>query len=381
MLMNISHNTRREHTRLLVAGVAFLTAIAVLITLAIMVYDKTFQKVTWVTVNARSAGLQLPKFGDVRMHGVLVGQVRSISQNGNHAVIRLGLQPDAAKTIPANVTVQILPTTLFGQKYVELVDPKQPDAATLTSGTVIPASRVTTSVELQTILAKLYPILTAVKPQDLQQTLYALAHALQGNGAKLGRMIGQLDSYLRTMNVHLPALRQDLESFAKVAHTYALAAPDLVSLLKNATTTAKTLNQEKTNFKNLLLNVNGLAGDSTTLLQQNALGIDAEGKLAVPLLKLLADYSPEYPCLLEGLDEYTGRLNQIFRNSRVYQTMTLGGQQRPAYTSKDRPQYGDIGHGPWCLTLPAHTHALGPMTLRDGTQDDSAQHPLRTGGS
>jgi len=385
MLANIHHDSTREHNRLLVAGVVYVVVLALLIALSIAVYQKVFTKVTWVTIKADRAGLQLPKFGDVRMHGVLVGQVRSISQDGREAVIKLGLQPKAAQQIPANVSVDIMPTTLFGQKYVELVDPAHPDTRGLTSGTVIPASRVRTSVELESVLARLYPLLEAVRPQDLDSTLTALSTALSGNGANLGATITELDGYLKTLNVHLPTLRSDINRFADVAQTYALAAPDLVKILSNATTTARTVTAEQANLKGLFDSVAGLSGDTTALLADNEQGIQDEGNLAVPLLKLLDTYSPEYPCLLEGLDRYTANLNQIFRNNRVSQTMTLGGTQKPAYTRADRPEYGEIGHGPWCAGLPeAAEHPRSPkltQPLKDGTQDDPAQHPdiLRVG--
>src|SRR5437016_2444785 len=123
MLVNIHHGNAAEHRRLQVSGIAFLVTVSLLIALSIAIYNKEFETVTTVTVQADQAGLQLPKFGDVRMHGVIVGQVRNISNDGHQAVIRLGLDPAAAKEIPANVTVQIVPTTLFGQKYVQFVDP------------------------------------------------------------------------------------------------------------------------------------------------------------------------------------------------------------------------------------------------------------------
>ena len=44
MLVNIYHDSPREHRRLLVAGVAFLTAIALLIGLSIAIYQKTFER-------------------------------------------------------------------------------------------------------------------------------------------------------------------------------------------------------------------------------------------------------------------------------------------------------------------------------------------------
>jgi len=210
MLVNITHDTRAEHRRLVYAGIGFMTAMAVLVAFSIAIYQKVFTPVTTVTVHAERAGLQLPKFGDVRIHGVLVGQVRSIKQDGSQAVIELGLKPSAAREIPANVSVEIRPTTLFGQKYVSLVDPTAPSARPLRDGSVIPASRVTTDVELQQVLATLFPLLRSIRPGDLNTTLYALANALQGRGEKLGQTVEDLDSYLAAMNVQLPTLRHDL---------------------------------------------------------------------------------------------------------------------------------------------------------------------------
>lgn len=373
MLVNIIHDTKGEHRRLFLAGMCYLTGMAVLVSLSIAIYQKVFTPVTMVTVQADRAGLQLPKFGDVRMHGVLVGQVRSISQNGHLAVIRLGLQPAAARTIPENVSVKIIPTTLFGQKYVSLVDPLHPDATPLHDGSVIPASRVTTTVELETVLTKLYPLLTAVRPQDLDVTLNAVASALSGRGEQLGAMLTDLNGYLRTFNVHLPTLRTDLQRLADVSHTYSLAAPQLVSLLKNATVTARTVAQKKQELAGFFAAVSTMSGTATRVLGDNGSALITEGKLAVPLLRLLDTYSPEYPCLLKGLDSYTARLNAIFQHSRVSQTMSLAGTQKRAYNRSDRPVYGAVGHGPWCLGLPSpkQGYPLAHHPIKDGSTIDN----------
>ncbi|MCA1982152.1 MCE family protein [Nocardioides nematodiphilus] len=381
MLVGAQHDSRAEHNKLFVAGIGYVVIMALLIGLAIAVYQKAFTSVTWVTIKADRAGLQLPKFGDVRMHGVIVGQIRGVSQDGHQAVIKLGLDPGQAEQIPSNVDAEILPTTLFGQKYVQFVDPPTPAAGGLRDGTVIPADRVRTSVELESVLARLFPILQAVRPQDLNSTLTALSTALQGNGDRLGATITQLNDYLTTMNVHLPTLTSDIKAFADVAHTYDLAAPDLVRILDNATVTAKTVTAKQDQLKGLFSSVTGLSYSTTALLHDNEASIDTESQLAVPLVKLLADYSPEYPCLLKGLDLYTKNLNEIFRNSRVSQTMTLGGSQKPAYTRADRPEYGAIGHGPWCAGLPDIAYDKIPKSphldapIKDGTEDDPAQHP------
>ena len=375
MLVNIEHDTKAEHRRLLVAGVGFMAAVLVLVGLSIAIYQKAFTPVTMVTVKADRAGLQLPKYGDVRIHGVLVGQVRSVTQDGHEAVIKLGLQPSEARRIPDNVSVEIRPTTLFGQKYVSLIDPATPSDHPLRNGTVIPASRVTTNVELQQVLATLFPLLRSIRPGDLNSTLYALATALQGRGDQLGRTVDDLDSYLQAMNVQLPTLRKDLQSLADVSQTYALAAPDLVNLLRNATTTARTVVSQQDELKGLFASMTNLSTVSTRVLSTNEQGIIREGQLSEPLMKLLDTYSPEYTCLLQGADRYTGRLAQIFKGNRVWQTMSFDAVQRRAYTQADRPEYGEIGHGPWCLGLPNPPVPAGFLPLRNGTHlDEPGRH-------
>jgi phospholipid/cholesterol/gamma-HCH transport system substrate-binding protein len=375
MLVNITHDTKAEHRCLVYAGIGFMTAVAVLVAFSIAIYQKVFTPVTMVTVKADRAGLQLPKFGDVRIHGVLVGQVRSVSEDGSQAVIKLGLQPSAARSIPDNVSVEIRPTTLFGQKYVAFIDPAKPSGRALHDGSVIPASRVTTNVELQHVLATLFPLLRSIRPGDLNSTLYALATALQGRGEKLGETVDELDSYLAAMNQHLPTLRKDLQLLSSVSTTYGLAAPDLVSLLRNATTTARTVAQKQDELSGFLTSMTKLSQVSTRVLSTNEQGIIREGQLSEPLTSLLDTYSPEYTCLLQGLDRYTGRLAQIFAGGRVRQSMSFDAVQRRAYTAADRPEYGEVGHGPWCLGLPNPKVPSTYLPLKNGTDlDEPGRH-------
>ena len=374
--MNISHDTRAEHRRLVYAGIGFMTAVAVLVAFSIAIYQKVFTPVTTVTVQADRAGLQLPKYGDVRIHGVIVGQIRSVQQKNGQALIKLGLRPDQARNIPENVSVEIRPTTLFGQKYVSLIDPANPSSKPLRDGAVIPASRVTTNVELQQVLATLFPLLRSIRPGDLNSTLYALATALQGRGEKLGKTAQKLDSYLSAMNEQLPTLRKDLQLLADVSNTYSLAAPDLVNLLRNATTTAQTVTQKQQVLSGFLTSMTKLSKVSTRVLTTNEQGIVREGQLAAPLMSLLDTYSPEYTCLLQGADRYTDRLAEIFKGGRVWQTMSFDAVQRRAYTAEtDRPEYGEIGHGPWCLGLPNPPVPIGFGPLKNGTPlDEPGRH-------
>ncbi len=370
MLVNVHHDTPAEHRRLLLAGVAFLTTIALLIGLSIAVYQKAFADVTMVTVKADRAGLQLAKFGDVRVNGALVGAVRKVSQDGEEASIEVALSPAAAEEIPDNVRVQILPTTLFGQKYLAFVDPESPSSGSLEEGDVIPSDRVETNVELNRILSNLFPLLRAVRPADLNATLNALATALNGRGEQLGETIEKLDSYLGAIDDHLPTLRKDLILLADVADTYAAAAPDLIGVLRNATTTSRTILQKRQQLDVFFGDLAGLADTSTRILSDNETNLIRVGEVTEPILQVLATYSPQYPCLLKGLARYRPRLASVFQGNMIRQFFVFNTPQYREYDRRDTPVYGEVGHGPWCLGLPNPPVPAPPQPLDDGTSLD-----------
>lgn len=370
MLVNIYHDSPREHRRLLLAGVAFVTVIALLIGLSIAIYNKAFEPATHVTIEADRAGLQLAKFGDVRLNGALVGQVRSIGQDGDKAVIGVAIEPDQAEQIPDNVTVQILPTTLFGQKFVSLVLPDDPSDSPLQDGDVIPPDRVETNVELSRIMADLFPLLRAVRPADLNATLNALSTALGGRGEQLGETMDQLDGYLGEIDDHLPTLREDLVKLADVADTYDIAAPDLLRVLRDVSTTSQTIIDNEKQIGVFFSDLQGLADTSTAVLRENEANLIRVGQVTEPLLKLLAVYAPELPCLLQGAARYAPRLARTFEGNQVKQYLELGTPQYSAYDEDDKPTYGEVGHGPWCLGLPNPKVPLPPVALDQGSDID-----------
>lgn len=372
MLVNIFHDSPREHRRLLVAGVVFIATIAALIALSIAMYNKAFTTTTTVTVKAERSGQQLAKFGDVRMHGALVGHVEKVSSDGDQAILTLALKPDAARQVPDNVNVRILPTTLFGQKFIEFVPPESgASASSLKNGSVIPASRVTTNVELQSVLADLFPLLKSIKPADLYATLNALSNALEGKGDQLGETLVGFDDYLSRFNKELPTVQSDLRLLAEVAKTYDSASPDLLNVMRSATVTSRTITERKGDVAKVLASITGLSRTTRAMLVENEDMIVNQVQAGRPLLELLDRYSPQFNCMLTGLQRQIPDSKAVFKDGIVRQTMELGAPQRKPYTAADAPVYGEVGHGPWCLGLPDNYEKPAPFSpLKDGSDRD-----------
>ncbi len=352
------------------AGLAFLLVLAVLIGLAVATFQQRFTPVVLVTLKTDTIGNQLQAKSDVKIRGLIVGEVRSVSTSGQGARIELALQPGAAHNIPANVSARLLPKTLFGERYVELVLPTQPQPSgpAIRSGDVIPQDRSSSAIELEQVFDDLLPLLQAVHPAQLSATLNALATALEGRGKQLGQNLVALDTYLKGLNPHLPTLTSDIQRLTSVATTYSAAVPDLLTTVRNLSATADTLVAKQDSLNPFLRGVTGLATTATSVLQQDGGRIIQVGQLSRPTLQTLAKYSPEFSCLTKGLTGIEPRLTQAFSGDALHITLEVI-TPRPAYQQGQEPVFADTS-GPDCRGLPrpsgTQAHPYQPKTFDDG---------------
>ncbi|MEP6665948.1 MAG: MlaD family protein [Nocardioidaceae bacterium] len=98
-------------------GVAFLGSLALGVFATYAIFNKTFANVVHVSLKTSRVGLQLPLHADVKLRGVRVGEVRSISSGGDGARLDLALDSGEVGSIPSNVSARILPKTLPTPPY------------------------------------------------------------------------------------------------------------------------------------------------------------------------------------------------------------------------------------------------------------------------
>ena len=101
--------------------VILLVAVAVFLFVTTTAFAGTFRSYVPVTLSSDRAGLVLETNAKVMLRGVQVGRVSQIGENNDRASLRLEIDPDQIRYIPANVQAQISATTAFGAKFVELV--------------------------------------------------------------------------------------------------------------------------------------------------------------------------------------------------------------------------------------------------------------------
>lgn len=72
-------------------------------------YNKVFTPTVPVTMQIDAVDSTLLPAAEIRLRGVTVGEVRTITTNGDLATLELALQPEQTVFIPKNVTAWLVP--------------------------------------------------------------------------------------------------------------------------------------------------------------------------------------------------------------------------------------------------------------------------------
>ncbi|WP_243793771.1 MCE family protein [Saccharopolyspora gloriosae] len=361
-------------------GLALLMVIVLAVAVCIGAYRGAFTRTVDVVLRAGSTGNQILPEADVKVRGMIVGQVREVAPADGGAEMRLALDPDKVDEIPANVTARLLPRTLFGERYVSLELPPERSARHLAAGDVIAQDRAKGSVELEQVLADTMPLLEAVHPQDLAVTLNGLNQALDGRGESLGETITALNRYVAELNPSVPRLQENLRHVVGVAETYEQAAPDVLRALSDVSTTARTLTEQRANLSAMTAQLTTTSNDLTGFLEANSQDLIRLNTASRPTLDVLAKYSPQYPCMFAQSAGIIPRVNELFGvgtdEPGAHVTLEIT-PNRGKYLPGEEPELGDE-RGPRCYDFehapqyppdgPVHDGSDPPPAARTGTE-------------
>jgi phospholipid/cholesterol/gamma-HCH transport system substrate-binding protein len=276
-----------------------------------------------VVLTSDRAGLVMYQGARVKMRGVEVGKVGTITGQGPGVRLTLDIDPDQIKYIPANVGAQIKATTAFGTKYVDLIYPDDPSTDRLARGQVLQSRNV--SSEVNTVFQDLVDVLDQVDPKKLNSVLSALAEAVRGQGQRIGEATTAANEVLIAYNERMDTIQQDWRSFKAFNDAYNGAADDIVAILDAATTTSATITSHESNLDALLLNTIGLSRSGIDLIGPNAGNFVSGINELQPTTDLLLKYNPEYTCLLVGAKRFIDDGGRETRGGNGYSLIVDSG--------------------------------------------------------
>ena len=365
-------------------GGLLVASITIFVGWSITSYKKTFEEVVSVDLIADSVGNALPTNADVKVRGMIVGEVRSTSAVDGAVTVQMAINPQDAEKIPSNTTARLLPKTLFGERYVALMLPENSTASPITDGTIIRQDMSGNAIEVGQLLDNLLPLLEAIPPQDLANTLGALSQGLSGRGTELGFTIDRLENIFSGLNTELPNIQEDLRGLADFSQTYADAAPQLIDAFDNLSVTGNTLVEQRPAVDTLIASLTATGASTADFLEANAnnlIRISADSREA---LELLAEYSPSFGCTFSQFVPVVDRAQEVigvgdeYRGINVH--MPVANPKGRYLPNQDEPRLFE-DRGPRCY-IPANTEAgeFFPQYPGGSFNDGSYQVPSRNPG-
>src|SRR5438874_551047 len=170
----------------IMTGLITLTLAASLIVFGVLVGAGKLAPKYHISGTFSSAGQGLLPGSDVKVHGINIGQVTGVRLVKGKA--RVGMKIEKGEKVPADSSATIRPKTLFGEKFVDIdPGPNEARGPFLKSGDVI--RKTVGGFELERVLTDLYPILKAIRPEELTVVLDTLAQGGAGLGDRINRQI------------------------------------------------------------------------------------------------------------------------------------------------------------------------------------------------
>ncbi|CAM5740397.1 MCE family protein [Mycolicibacterium aubagnense] len=345
-----SGGAKRSHVR--IAAAVLISVMVAAVVFTYLSYTAAFTPTDTVSVMAPRAGLVMDSDAKVKYRGIQVGKVQEIDYAGDQAKLKLSVLSDQMRYIPANARVRLGSTTgIPGPSRWNSCRRSIRRRKSLRPGALVQAKDV--QLEMNTVFQTLTDLLDKIDPVSLNATVTALGEGLRGHGDDAGAAVAGLSKYLQYFNPKLPTLQQDFQDTATVAGIYGDAAPDLAKVLDTAPTVSKTLIDEKDDLNAALLASTGFANNAYATISPAADDyIAAIQRLRAPL-KVLGDYSPEFPCLIQGLSKAVDRFGPVFGGVKpglfVSSNFFPGA---PNYTYPESLPMVNASGGPNCRGLP-----------------------------
>ncbi|RVW01121.1 MCE family protein [Rhodococcus xishaensis] len=364
-----------------VMGLAFFVVLALFIGGTVATYNKTFKPVVEVDLVTDTVGNSLPRNADVKVRGLIVGEVRDASTENGEVTSVMAIDPDKVGLIPSNATARLLPKTLYGERYVDIVIPDDPSPNPIQAGGTIHQDKSGNAIELGQLFDDLLPLLQAIPPESLASTLGALSQALDGRGEQLGVTLDQLDTIFAGVNTRMPDVEAGLQSFATFTQTYSDAAPQLIDALDDLRTTNATIVEERSSLDALMASVTSTGASTTDLLTTNRdslISIAADSREA---LEILARFSGTFGCTFENFAEVMERSGEITGEGTgmpgARTTIELVNPRGRYLPNQDEPRLIDT-RGPRCYEPPPLGVEIGQYpggSIHDGSYQIPTRNP------
>ncbi|MGI8760678.1 MAG: MCE family protein [Jatrophihabitantaceae bacterium] len=225
------------------------------------------------TVNAYFTDvLDLVPQSSVKVNDIAVGKVDSIrlstssdkdsgDARTNGWTARVTMSVNSSVQLPANARAEVKMTSLLGEKYVALEEPlTKPSASPLRNNATIPITSTGSAPEVEEVLGALSLLLNGGGLQQIRIITTELNKALKGNTGAVRDLLGQLNTFVGTLDKQKNDITTALDSIDTLVTSLNAQKQSIINALDTFPQALQILRSERTNLVTLLSSLSNLGG-------------------------------------------------------------------------------------------------------------------------
>jgi virulence factor Mce-like protein len=310
---------------------------------------------TRVTVMLPTVGDTLGINSKVKYRGLNVGRVIEVDPGAGSAEpsAKVIIKDEHAQWIPADVKARVLPSTLFGNEFVELVSTStvtgitSPTAAAaqnhLRSGQVVAADTSEATLRLMETLEDTQRLLASADPSQWSEALSQLARTLDGRGHDLAEFIDDANAFMQRWEAVEPQVMTDLRLLTDVLELLSEVEPVLVLSLENSRPIARMLVNREADLAELMTTSRSMIEDgeygAIVFISEEGPRTSALLAATAPTLEAFAERSPAFRELLAKVPTVLVNGAAAVVDGKIQMEGVIAPQFLEPYGPEDCPEY------------------------------------------
>ncbi|GAB2797616.1 MCE family protein [Amycolatopsis magusensis] len=240
---------------------------------------------------------------DVRLLGVRIGQVETVTPVGEHVEVTLSV--DGQAPVSAATKALVVAPSVVSDRYVQFSTVARKGDPRLTDGTVIGVERTGTPVELDELYASLNDLATSLGPKGansdgaLSELLETGAANLDGNGRAINENIRNFADLARTLSDSKDDLFGTLDELGKFTDMLAANDNDVETVNQQLAQVWQTLSADREELSGALTALGSALGEVQAFIRDNRAAIKSNVDKLSQTTQVLVDQRAQ---LAETLD-------------------------------------------------------------------------------
>jgi phospholipid/cholesterol/gamma-HCH transport system substrate-binding protein len=281
----------------------------------------------------------------VRVLGLPAGTVTAVEVEGDR--VRIDMDVDDGIPLPVDVTAELIPQSLIGERYVQLSPAYRTGMPRAEDGHVITLERTIVPVEPDEALEALREFLDSLDPDGVGTLITNLEEDLRDLGEPLGESLGQLSELVAAFAESDDTLVRITDSFDRLTATLATRESQIGEVLAAFGEATQILADERASVERLVEGLARVSEDGLDLIGTHAgrLRQDIEvltevGRAIHVNLDRVEELLDAGPVLVSGFDGEGGLLNAYDHEVRA---INLRNSFSPLTVSLLQPIFEGLG--------------------------------------